>query len=399
MTSFFEKLNILKNTLHLESARKKALGQELLNFIHHLDAVRAIETERHIQQRSGFLFNNPLLKPMPLLAIVTIFATLTGGVSFAAENALPGDILYPVKVNFNEEVRAALSFTPEAKAEWETRRAERRLEEATEISASGTINNKERVELEENFKEHADKVNARIDEFEEKGNLTVAADVANRFETSLKAHQEILARFESDDRAVQAEIKPLKKKVNDELDDISKTRIHIESRIATHDGKPETKTAAEGKLKAAINNIATTRNFIELRKENLGADATTEAEVKLKNAENLVLEGRAKIDAGTYGEAFNLANRAMRMAQEVRLIIEAEAKMNAKYGRKNLQIDLLKKKEVGNETDVKKESDDENKNTGNEETKNSLRVETEGNTEIQNGGAKSEGELRLHLGL
>jgi hypothetical protein len=29
-----------------------------------------------------------------------------------AEGALPGDVLYPVKVQFNEEVRSSLAFTP-----------------------------------------------------------------------------------------------------------------------------------------------------------------------------------------------------------------------------------------------------------------------------------------------
>src|SRR3989344_5305171 len=47
-----------------------------------------------------------ILKPAFVSVMITSLAG--GGVSFASENSLPGDFLYSVKVNVNEEVRAAL---------------------------------------------------------------------------------------------------------------------------------------------------------------------------------------------------------------------------------------------------------------------------------------------------
>ncbi len=54
-----------------------------------------------------------------------------GGVlAYAAESALPGDLLYPVKVSVNEPVVTLLQHTPQEKARWAARKLERRLDEA-----------------------------------------------------------------------------------------------------------------------------------------------------------------------------------------------------------------------------------------------------------------------------
>ena len=65
---------------------------------------------------------------MPIILILALMFG-GGGISYAAEGAVPGDALYPIKVSVNEEVRDLVAFSPEAKADWETRRLERRLAE------------------------------------------------------------------------------------------------------------------------------------------------------------------------------------------------------------------------------------------------------------------------------
>src|SRR5262245_60533234 len=73
------------------------------------------------------------IQPMPIfLALALLF---TGGVSFAAEKTVPGDLLYPVKVGVNEEVRGWVALSDHAKASWDARVASRRLEEAEELAA------------------------------------------------------------------------------------------------------------------------------------------------------------------------------------------------------------------------------------------------------------------------
>ena len=124
-----------------------------------------------------------------MLIIALLFG---GGASAAAENALPGEILYPVKVAVNEQVVGWLSVSEEAKAKWEAKMAERRLEEAEELSAKQRLDADVKTEIEARFKAHADRVAVRIDNLEAKENFEAASDVASNFEVALRAHERVL---------------------------------------------------------------------------------------------------------------------------------------------------------------------------------------------------------------
>src|SRR3989344_5888723 len=62
-----------------------------------------------------------VLKSVPaILSLAVIFGGI--GISFAAEHALPGDILYLVKVRVNEEARGLLAISDEKKVKWQEAR-------------------------------------------------------------------------------------------------------------------------------------------------------------------------------------------------------------------------------------------------------------------------------------
>ena len=132
---------LLKNQAGLSGKEKQFLETRLL------ELVRTKTPIRLEGQRSPFIsFNFLSFKFMPIAILLIVL--LGGGVSFAAEGALPGDALYPVKVGVNERVRAALALGLEADAEWNVRQIERRLEEAEELSAEGELNAETRTEIE-----------------------------------------------------------------------------------------------------------------------------------------------------------------------------------------------------------------------------------------------------------
>src|SRR3989338_2663664 len=85
-------------------------------------------SQRSVQnQFAAFLASH--IRPMPVIAALLVVA-ISGGTVAAAETALPGDVLYPVKVHVTEEVQAALATTPKARAGGGGARAARRLGEA-----------------------------------------------------------------------------------------------------------------------------------------------------------------------------------------------------------------------------------------------------------------------------
>ena len=56
-----------------------------------------------------------------------------------AERSVPGDVLYPIKIQVNEEVRGSMNLDPYAKVAWETTRLERRITEARQLAKAGKL--------------------------------------------------------------------------------------------------------------------------------------------------------------------------------------------------------------------------------------------------------------------
>jgi hypothetical protein len=300
-------------TLQLSTGEKNAMRQELRAFIH--GDVRKPELARHNQRSMVEVFKLTFIKPMPIL--IAILIALGGGTSFAAQQSLPGDALYSVKVHVNEEVKSLLAMSPEAKAEVEADLAAERLEEAEKLAARGELDAQVRAHLEENFQEHADKVQDRI---EKMSDLGIAADVATRFQASLKAHERILADVGFAQNASSSlEWRTLLIKIKAESHDSDEDRNQAEGKVKT---SPNIQAAAEGRLNAAQHKIDEVAKF--LSKTNLDAAAVAQAQVRLNAARGLVVQGQTQLTAKAYAQAFTLFGQALSTAQEAKLLIEAK---------------------------------------------------------------------------
>jgi hypothetical protein len=313
---------------------EKAVGRQAL--LSHVQAhpVRLEGTSRHIYRQPLFIFNR--LKIMPaIIAIVIAALAGGGGASFAAEGAIPGDVLHSWKTEVNERVVSVLSsVSEEQKAKWEARLAERRLEETSELAKEGKLKADVVARIEANFKAQADRVRARINTFEEKGKITDAAELSSRFETSLKAHAQILERLktkEGTSEEEQAEIEDVQEDVEDELAEVEDQTEELEEQLVEEDEesvdeKDEKRAfkehAAAGKLKAAEHKVSEVKRFLEKAEARLGAEAVAEAKTALTAAEGLLAQGKAKFEAKEFGEAFVLGNQAIRAAQGAKLLVE-----------------------------------------------------------------------------
>lgn len=115
---------------------------------------------------------------------------LSGSVSFAAENALPGDVLFPIKTNVNEKVRGFAAVTPKAKAEWDVRLVERRIEEVEKISKDTSASLEKIALAEDYFDTYSKKVNERIEKLEKNKNKEDAILTAEQFSQMLLNHED-----------------------------------------------------------------------------------------------------------------------------------------------------------------------------------------------------------------
>ena len=106
-----------------------------------------------LNRRSPYVFMSYHMR-MSLAGLLLFVLAGTSTVS-AAQGALPGDLLYPVKVSINEKVEVALAPTPAAKAQVQVRLAERRVDEARELSVRGRLDEKTAKILTDDFDEHS----------------------------------------------------------------------------------------------------------------------------------------------------------------------------------------------------------------------------------------------------
>lgn len=114
--------------------------------------------------------------------VAILIVTVSFGTTFAAAGALPGDLLYPVKVHVNENVELAVAFTPEAKVETKTKHALRRLSEAEELYKNGQLDATTTREIKQRFEESIDQVDMEISKNKDERD----------YEKSIKQHKVIV---------------------------------------------------------------------------------------------------------------------------------------------------------------------------------------------------------------
>jgi len=218
MSNFKEQLQNVTRDVHLSAAEKSALRERLVSYMEHRPIRRgAVGTPSPFMGVFSFSY---VRFAVPALLVAVVF--VSGGVSYAAEGAVPGDTLYPVKIRVNEEVRSALIFDEEEKLAWNIRRAERRLEEASTLAAEGGLNEETQSVLAAQFEAHAADVAADVEAVRE-SNPALALEIDSQFEASLMAHGEVIEQVTGDSDEARAEAGKLLARVEAKRIELSDT--------------------------------------------------------------------------------------------------------------------------------------------------------------------------------
>lgn len=144
-----------------------------------------------------FFFNYQFLHTRVLVPLAIMLVVFVGaGTTAAAQGALPGDMLYPIKVSVNETVEVALATTPVDKAQVQASLAQRRLEEAEALAAKGTLTAATSAKLAANFEVHAANAQALAADVLAK-DPDAAASLNTHIGSSLATHGAILAMLGS----------------------------------------------------------------------------------------------------------------------------------------------------------------------------------------------------------
>ena len=125
------------------------------------------------------------------IAVIATFVFTSGGTSFVAASALPGDTLYSIKVNFNEEIQSIAAVSANAKVKVEVKRTEKRLEEAEALSKSGKLNAETQAIIENNIERHSETIKENIATLTSENAVETVKEVVADLATSIEAHQAV----------------------------------------------------------------------------------------------------------------------------------------------------------------------------------------------------------------
>lgn len=174
------------------------------------------------------------------LALVLVVAGGTQA-SFASEGAVPGDILYPMKVIVSEPLTLALTPSSAGKAELAAKFASRRVDEAALLSSVGRLDENTANELATNFDTHVDILAKETETLEAKGEIAVSlavrtdleqklSDRAEEFAVAEVADDDVAAPESEEDAAGTAE--RFAARVTEKSRSLATTRERLESALA-----------------------------------------------------------------------------------------------------------------------------------------------------------------------
>lgn len=288
---------------------------------------------------------------------------LGGGTVYAAQAALPGDVLYPVKVGVAEPVRAALAFSTEAKVAVYADIAAERLEEAQELAAAGRLSAEAAAKIEQSLDAHLEEaemlaVQMKAEDPESAEEASLALDA------TLSVHSVILATLgnESEDNDTKEYARSLARKTQTRVaytrasaggaGDASAT-LAITAPMAAEDENAdsftESKTSAESAAPAPValsaasevqkkaSEVMKTKAEAELAaakklfgaiEQALGASTTARAQAEFEVLEERMNGGIAVEAAGDYRAARDVYLSVYKDALALSGFLKAERRFN-----------------------------------------------------------------------
>jgi len=352
MSNLARQLKKATEHLLLDPKEKMLMRERLVSYMEHKPIRNAMKTRPKAKGISipifGFFRTHHI---SGALLIAFLATTSTFGMSFAADDALPGDLLYPVKVKVNEEVRGVFIRSDTARIEFERKRAELRLTEASQLASEGRLDTEKQEEVARLFAEHAEAVTEKVQQVEENDPI-FAAEVSTEFEAALDTHEAILARLivEGDGEGNEGG-RELVEQVRNAANEAEKLREEVEERLAADDsivpaenttpaggdtafgeesapGTPKTDSAnmreraAYRAQERAQQHLVRAEELLVKFSEGQDSELAKQARLQIESGKQLMAEGEQALAEHELGAAYRLFRQAAASFQKVAQLLE-----------------------------------------------------------------------------
>lgn len=195
MKRFTEQFKNRAKSVHLTASERAAMRDRLQAYMeyHPLAANTTARTpEAAATTTRWWAYWRPLAGSLTALILILV--------PVMAERSMPGDMLYAVKVKFNEEVRGSLSSSSYEEVEWATERLNQRLVEAQLLAQEGRLTDEFETEIAAAVREHSTAARDSISVMREE-NPEEAAIAEITLTALLDVHSSVLSAREQDTEA------------------------------------------------------------------------------------------------------------------------------------------------------------------------------------------------------
>jgi hypothetical protein len=248
-----------------------------------------------------------------IISLCLVLLLFGSGISFASDNALPGDVFYPFKLNVSERIASAFLWSKEAQAKWDTDRASERLEEAATLAFRNALDSRKSAVILANFNEHWKDAESSAASLSSSGDLPAASALLASLESALQAHQAILKQLSTPSQPSdrQTALQSVLHTLQNATDSVEASRRSVDTTIDT---------AANGDTlgTAARTIIARASDVINGAEQELSAGDTFSSRLAL--AKRLLSNATRYAQTGNNRDAVSLARAALRIAEESSLL-------------------------------------------------------------------------------
>ncbi len=340
--------NNIKNTfekikeIRMTAAEKSVLSTTVMRFVDDNPVqIPSPISKISFNQPSPYASRFNLFTMGRSLAFVLIGMIIGGGsLSYAAAGSLPGDFLYPTKINFSEEVALALKPTAEAKIEYEQARVETRLAEAGHLMTVGKMDEEKQAQVEQTIDAHLAKINAHLGRLPEEKRRAVAQAVQTRLVSRIE-NERMLVRnqpqAEPTSVITETAVEPVKTDTAVVVTPGTPVSEIITAPVTVTPGATTVTTDSEVSLKLiAERNIPIAEaKFNEITRLSLSIkndELRVKLRVRLQGIKQTIADAKAEYSTQQYNDAAILIKKAIILSDQTKTQIEAAIKAEGTAG-------------------------------------------------------------------
>ncbi|MEZ4211137.1 MAG: hypothetical protein R3B39_02520 [Candidatus Paceibacterota bacterium] len=354
--------------ISLSEKEKDTLRYRIEQFI----SYNPIRSEVHVPKKTFYfsIFTFKALGKAVSLVLIALIVVGGSGVSYASTDSLPGDKLYNVKINVNEKIEEKLAFSTEAKVVVQRQQVERRLTEAQKLVEKKDLSPEKKEIVKTNLEKNVKDVTESIENLKKEGKIEEALDTTSKITPVLEAHKKVLTeqKTEEDKKENSSEItakmsvaldskveekdalldtveeairkvEKAEKEIIEEVNENEKTaeevaekntkevseKIEILKKENDESSKEEVEIKEESNQEVSlslekdltlVNSTATTTSG-NVEKSAIKISSETDAKLKVKEAESLLVQAEAAKKSGNFKQALLLSQQAKKIIAQI----------------------------------------------------------------------------------